>query len=211
MAEAPKVLYYGGTFDPVHLGHIEPVIALAESVGATELNYLPCYIPPHKAPARVTGEHRVNMLALALKQAQKHTQINLKIDKYELDKGGASYTVQTLRHLNRDCDSDTLGFVIGMDSLLSLTSWVEWQEILTLCQLYVMKRPGYELNTQALAPQVQAWLKKRIHVIDTPVRDVSSTHVRQQLMLNQTPSMHEMAAEVLAYIERHQLYRSPRL
>ena len=204
-------LYYGGTFDPVHWGHLTPVLALAESVKAKSLHFMPCYIPPHKEPARVTSQHRSSMLELALSEIKPTASMTLAIETYELNKGGASYTVDTLEHFKRLKPDSKLGLVIGMDSLLSFTTWFNWQQILDLCHLFVMQRPGYRFNSNELDARLKCRLDDNIHLVETPEVDVSSTHVRQLLLLGKTPTEDEVPRVVLEYIERCKLYRSPRL
>ena len=211
---SPRHLYYGGTFDPVHNGHLKPSIALAETLEAERLSFMPCFIPPHKEPARVTSHHRLQMLHLALEAEQANTRVKLDIEEFELNRQAPSYTVTTLEHFTErltTTESAGLGLVIGMDSLLSLTKWHRWQDILALSHIYVMARPGYVLIENELPAELEPYLQDRIKLVPTPELDISSTHIRHQLLTGQSVEADSLPESVLDYIEQHQLYRAPRL
>lgn len=202
---------FGGTFDPIHLGHIHSLAHAAEVLGLGQIRVLPCKLPPHKQAPGVTVEHRLAMASLAIAPFDF-----LILDDYELNAPEPSYTVNTLRHFKRP--NNQLYFFIGMDSLLSFHQWHEYQRILSLAHLVVLKRPGYALDAQQLLPELSKKLTTevkdlqksdagRILLLDNDQRDVSSTQIRRLLQTSDNWSQNlGLSEEVFAYIKQHKLY-----
>lgn len=137
-----KIGLFGGTFDPIHLGHTTPLIDAAKLLGLNEIFIMPAHIPPHKNHTFSSSEHRLNMVKLACDNCALFT-----LDTREINRKTPSYTVESLKELRAEITAiDQLYFFIGMDSLLNFTRWYCWQEILTLCHLVVMPRPNYCLS-----------------------------------------------------------------
>jgi len=204
----------GGTFDPIHLGHINPGKDLLDWLGLKELVLMPAAIPPHKAGTGATAEQRAAMVKLVCDREKV-----FHCDERELKRAAASYTVETLLEIKKQHPHQRIFFIIGMDSLFTFTRWHKWQEILTLCHLVVNTRPGYEIaampaETRQLLAKHQAMdvseLKQSLagRVILAPQShwDISSTQIRQAIKSN-SDCQHLLPAPVLAYIHKHQLYR----
>lgn len=198
------IVLFGGTFNPIHSGHIEPVLAAAQSVSADKLLYLPCHLPPHKAPPTVTSEHRLAMAELAVKDIQ--SPVKVEVSDYELRQKGTSYTRKTVEFFKDRYPEHKIYFLIGMDSLLNFNSWFKWQEIFSFCDLLVMQRPNYILKKlEEIAPELNSQFKEQIHITRVDEVNISSTELRQAISLNQTPAL--LPESVNHYIAKHGLYK----
>jgi nicotinate-nucleotide adenylyltransferase len=128
----------GGTFDPVHLGHLELADRSIACMGLDALLLLPSSIPPHKSrPHLTSGAHRVEMLRLAIEGRPR-----VGISTYELDRGGVCYTIETLRELSRGEAALTPVFILGTDSLSEIQTWRDYRDLLREFDLAVLDRPG---------------------------------------------------------------------
>ncbi len=184
----------GGTFDPVHFGHLRPAMDVQQALGIACVHLLPCRLPPHRAVPLATAEQRLELLRLAVAEEPA-----LEIDERELRRDGPSYMVDTLESLRAEQNDQPLCLVLGMDALLDLERWHRWQDILTLCHLVVMHRPGSPWPQQGiLAERVNsarvtdagALAKQPAGcVIGIPVTQmaVSSTQIRDLLAAGQSP------------------------
>ena len=126
----------GGTFDPVHNGHLRIALDVVEQLGCERLSLLPCADPPHGKTPLADAQQRSQLLELAVEGVTE-----LQVDKRELQRGGESYTVDTLRELREENPEAALCWVMGGDSFASLRSWSRWEEIFTLTHLVVCQRP----------------------------------------------------------------------
>lgn len=208
-----QIALLGGTFDPIHKGHTQPALSLAEELGWHRIHLQPCYAPPHRAAPEASDEQRLAMTRLA---AQEDTR--LYADDFELRQAQPTRTVHTLTHLQRAHPGACLNFIMGMDSFLNFTSWLNWQEILELAHLIVLPRPGYSL-TEA-NPQLQDLLCNRqrqrqddfasstgsIYLAETATYNVSATELRQQLR-DSDACPEYLSPLVFQYIRAQGLYR----
>ena len=126
----------GGTFDPVHFGHLRPALDVQQALEIRCIQLLPCRVPPHRDPPQGSPEQRLELLRLAVADEPA-----LAIDTRELVREGASYMVDTLESLRAEKGEESLCLALGMDALLGLESWNRWREIAKLCHLVVMQRP----------------------------------------------------------------------
>ena len=221
--------FYGGTFDPIHQGHLQLALYVQQSCHLDRLELIPCHQPPHRAHPGVSSTHRAEMVRLAI---APFAQLGLNL--LELEKNSPSYTIETLEILHRMHPNDQLLFVIGMDSLTQFHHWHRYQDILKLCHLVVCQRPGYQINsaeTRTLLAQHQLFsaleLTRQpaggILILQNPLFDISATAIRQSFQ-HSTPDCDAMnvlthqsnsalSAErlqipaVQAYILTHQLYQ----
>ena len=120
---------YGGTFDPVHFGHIWPVLEVREKTGICEVRYIPNSVPPHRGAPKADAVHRLNMLALALKNYPE-----LIVDDREFMQAGRSRMVPTLRSLRSEFNFRPLCLILGIDAFLQIEKWYFWNSILSLAQ-----------------------------------------------------------------------------
>lgn len=130
---------FGGTFDPVHVGHLRTAFELRAALGLEEVRFIPCGQPPHRAPAVAPGALRLRMLAAALAG-----EPGFVADDRELRRPGPSYMVDTLAELRADLPGRPLCLLLGMDAFLGLPAWHRWEEIPALAHLVVAHRPGWD-------------------------------------------------------------------
>ena len=209
-----RIGIFGGTFDPIHFGHIHTAKQTAQWLNLDKLLILPSHIPPHKNKTLATAQQRLAMVDLV---CQKDPTFIL--DKRELNKSSPSYTVETLQEIKNEYAQTQLFFIVGMDSLLTFKTWHKYQEILSLCHLVVNSRPNYHVDknntelTQLLAShQINHpnKLKKKsagcILLHDSKDWYISSTEIREKIKNNHNCS-ELLPVDVLSYINKEQLYR----
>lgn len=208
---------FGGTFDPIHYGHLHPAIALAEEVGLKQINLLPNQIPPHKPQPEATTNQRLDMLNLAIENIPLLSLDVREISPYKLMR--PSYTIDTLQGWRRENGNlEGLAFIMGQDSLLSLPTWNNWKTLLDYCHLLVCRRPGYAEKTDNL--ELQAWIDAHqttdsqnlhqfpngyIYFANTPLEDISATEIRQHIN-NQQSCNELLPPKVWRYIQEQKLY-----
>jgi len=132
---------FGGTFDPIHIGHLRTAIELRDSLGLDHIKLLPCHLPAHRDRPGATSEQRIAMLELAVEGLD-----TLVIDKREAERESPSYSVDTLASFRAELPNTKLLFCMGMDSFSSFTEWYRWEAILEIAHLVVVERPGSELS-----------------------------------------------------------------
>lgn len=209
------IALYGGTFDPIHYGHLRPVEALSGLIGLKEVIWLPNNIPPHRPQPEASSQQRLKMVRLALEPYSSFT-----VDTRELEKPTPSYTIETLRDFRKEIgDKQPLAFIIGQDSLLSINTWHQWEDLLEVCHLLVCARPGYQTHFDSV--QMQTWLTKhqthqqedihclpagKIFLADTPLYNISATDIRARHKAGL--DCHDLLPNsVEDYIRQQQLYK----
>jgi nicotinate-nucleotide adenylyltransferase len=150
---AAPVGIFGGTFDPVHFGHLRPALEVLEELELAEVRLIPCHVPPHRDEPQAHADHRLELLRIAVSQVP-----GLRVDERELDRPGPSYTVDTLIDLRQELPDTPLCLMIGMDSLLGLPAWHRWRELIELAHLVVLARPGYE---PSFSGELAEWIDGR--------------------------------------------------
>jgi len=184
----------GGTFDPVHFGHLRPAMDVQQALGIACVHLLPCRVPPHRPQPLASAEQRLAWLQLAVADEPA-----LEIDERELHREGPSYMVDTLETLRAEQGGSPVCLVLGMDALLGLEGWHRWQDILALCHLVVMQRPGNVWPQQG--PLAKRLKNARVTdagalrlqaagcVIGVPVTQlaISSTQIRDLLAAGKSP------------------------
>jgi nicotinate-nucleotide adenylyltransferase len=217
-----RVAIYGGTFDPVHNGHVEVARRVLKLFELDEIVFVPACVPPHKRNANITSPfHRFAMLALATEMDQ-----GLLVSTIELDAPDRPYAVDTVERMRAELGDQTeLFFLVGADSWLEIKTWREWRRLLTLCNFIVMTRPGYELTQEAIAGMPipvlnvmgrdcpkQDMMKMRnesphAYLTDAVQSDICAVRIRAAIKRNDFAGvMHMLPAQVAAYIEKHRLY-----
>jgi nicotinate-nucleotide adenylyltransferase len=216
MAEARKMLgVYGGTFDPVHFGHMRTALEVKESLGLSELRYLPCRSPPHRASPGANPQQRLLMLELALQDAG----LGFCIDTRELDREGPSYMVDTLTSLHEEHADQPICLILGLDAFATLPFWHRWQELFLLAHFAVVRRPDSpqpawdeKLGQIVRAGRVEAALDLhacafgRIIFLEVTQLAISATAIRQLIAEGKNPR-YLLPDAVLAMIQTQSLYR----
>jgi len=213
-----RIGIYGGTFDPVHNGHIEVAHGVQQLFELDQVIFVPACVPPHKRNAKITSAfHRFAMLALATGQDQ-----NLHISTLELDAPELPYAVETVERMKTD--SARLFFMIGADSWAEIPSWHEWRRLLQMCDLIVITRPGYEIDRTparaadlidlrnrdrgAVSEALEA-KQPRVFLTNVAMIDISATRIRASARANDGAALRAMVpAAVAEYIEKYDLYRN---
>ncbi|CAB3958598.1 nicotinate (nicotinamide) nucleotide adenylyltransferase [Achromobacter insolitus] len=188
----------GGSFDPVHLAHIALAQNALQSLGLAEVQLIPAANPWQRAALHATAEQRRDMLQLAIAG-----HAGLVVNPIEIERGGATYTIDTLRALPQDA---RYVWLLGTDQLANFCTWRNWQDIASLVDLAVATRPGTELSAPpALAAHLLSQGRKLQELPFTPM-PVSASEIRRRLAQGEsTDGM--LAAPVAAYIAAHHLYR----
>ncbi|HLA11629.1 MAG TPA: nicotinate-nucleotide adenylyltransferase [Pyrinomonadaceae bacterium] len=219
-----RIAIYGGTFDPVHYGHLAVAQSIIELFEISELLFVPARHAPHKIEREVSAAlHRYAMLVLATR-----TDARLLISTFELEAPHRGYTVDTLQYFRRRFgDRTELFFVMGADSWLELTTWREWQRLVQLAHQVVVTRPGYELKLDheagsgATVLDVRGWDNKqvaramertagpKVFVSDAAMVDIAATAVRDTARSGPRSVLETLVPpEVADYIAKYELYKN---
>jgi nicotinate-nucleotide adenylyltransferase len=199
------VLLFGGSFDPVHHGHLIISRAAAEVIAADRIVLIPSARPPHKPDVRLApGEHRLAMCRLAVAGDPL-----FEVSDWELAQPGPSYTLNTVRHFRAAVGANLpLYWLIGMDSLRELHTWYHVAELVEAGTLVTVGRPGHAAPpltelAERLAPGQIAHLRK--HIVETPLIEISATNIRTRVHAGQSVR-HLVPEAVREYIFDHRLY-----
>lgn len=204
---------FGGTFDPIHIGHLRMALELRQQLKLDEMRLLPCYLPPHRATPGASAEQRVAMLELALQDCAE-----LTIDPRELLREKPSYTYDTLCELRAELGEQiSLCLCMGMDSFLTLDQWHEWRQLIRLAHLVVVERPGYEIpevgavadllrRHRAEAEAIHEAPAGAVIIASPALLPVSATDIRAQISAGESPQF-LLPDPVLNYIRAQGLYR----
>lgn len=211
-----RIGVYGGSFDPVHLGHVLPVEETRVRLGLDRVLYVPAYQPPHKpASPSASAHHRFAMLAFALEPYP-----GLLLSDFEIARGGTTYTIETLRHLRAQQEDAEILLVLGSDSLAQIETWRSFREILAEFRLAVVGREGFDREGlfRTLPPDVAARFapegatpagaapEKTIFWSGNAPVTISSTWLRRAIPAGEDLSG-SLPASVAAYLRKHGLYR----
>ena len=207
------IAIFGGTFDPVHYGHLRAAAEVAEQLGVSDFRLLPAGQPPHRASTWAAARHRTAMLELALAP-----HADLSVDDREIVRAGPSYMVDTLASIRAEVGDLPVLLCVGQDAANQLDRWYQWERLLELAHLIVMTRPKTK-------PQYSDRLKAAFAGCETCATDqlmhspagkvcavevtrlaISSTHIREQLAGGRDPRF-LLPSTVLAYIRKHGLYQ----
>lgn len=198
---APRIGLLGGTFDPIHAGHLDLARTCFERLGLDELRVLTAHVPPHKPGTHAAGIHRHAMVALALAGDER-----LIADARELERPGPSYTVDTLGGFEAERPGAELYFLAGADSLRDLSSWREPRRILDKAVFVAVDRDGLSLE-DAAAGHAEQVATGRIRLIQHEPPPWSSTEIRAILGRGEEPPPEALDPAVARYIRKTGLYR----
>ena len=185
---------FGGTFDPVHYGHLRTAFELLQALRLAEVRFLPCGDPPHRGEPLADAALRFEMVRIATAE-----QPGFVMDDRELKRQGPSYSVDTLAELRREFPERSLCLILGMDAFLGLPGWHRWQELITLGHIIVAHRPGWMVpNTGALGELIRAHGSEcvddlheatagRIYVHAVTQLEIASTDIRALVAAGQDP------------------------
>ncbi|MDO3723061.1 nicotinate-nucleotide adenylyltransferase [Marinobacter sp. chi1] len=188
-------LVYGGTFDPVHHGHLRMALEVSDRLGGEQVHLMPCHIPPHRGGTGASSEQRLRLLELAV-----DGEPQLVVDDRELRRGGASYTADTLRQLRAERGQDTpLAIIVGTDAFAGFDRWREWRAIPELAHIIIVRRPGYQLDAHGEPARLLAERGVsapdalydrpcgRLLALDLPLLDISATDIRARIGDGRSP------------------------
>lgn len=205
---------FGGTFDPVHFGHIKTALGLLEHFDFEQVRFVPCQRSPFKQRVYADARHRRQMLNLVVSSNDK-----LIVDDRELRHLGPCYTIDTLKELREEAESyKPLVLIMGMDAYSDFCRWRDYREILLLCNIMLLQRPGYvlaergcekELYERHIASdimEISETLNGHIYLSDERKVDVSSTAIRQAVAAGRQPR-YLLPGSVWNYICEHNLYQ----
>jgi nicotinate-nucleotide adenylyltransferase len=199
-----RVGLFGGSFDPIHYGHIRPIQEARRALGLERVLYLPTAIPPHKPKRQFAPPHaRYAMVELALLP-----EPGLYASPHELTPERPAYTVETLEHFREVYPEAELVLLLGLDSFLDLPTWRRFADLPRLARLAVLARPGWELATTSLPPELARQLEGgRIDLLAQPPVAVSSTELRALFARGERPAPGLMPEAVVHYAQKYDLYR----
>ena len=217
-----RIAIYGGTFDPVHSGHIEVAKRVSQLFEIDELLFVPAQVAPHKLARPVTPAiHRYAMLVLATQEDPR-----LRVSTFELEAPDRRYTVDTLTHFKSEFGGSTdLFFVMGADSWCEIKTWREWERLLALVNHIVVTRPGYDISLDLVnspvrerivdlrgskpAPRVSnEAASEKVFLTDAVMMENSATEIRSALRENDWTQLGRLVPPPVAdYIRKYELYR----
>jgi nicotinate-nucleotide adenylyltransferase len=202
-ARARKIGILGGTFNPVHLGHLLTAQDALEQLGLERVIFIPSATPPHKVVDKLaTGRDRLRMIKLAIRGNDR-----FGVDDIEIKRGGKSYTVDTLTALRERNPRADLYFIIGADSLQELHLWREVARLVTLCTFVTVPRPGFKPEP-VIDPRLDAATRRRLrqHVLRGHACDIASRDIRARVSGGRS-IRYLVPDAVRFYIEKNRLYR----
>ena len=201
--------FFGGTFDPVHCGHLQMALAAKKHLKLDEVRLLPCHQPPHRAAPQLTSQQRLLLLNLAVQEVD-----GLSIDDRELRRDKLSWTVDTLKDCRKEFgDELSIILLMGVDAYNGLQQWYEWQQLPKLAHIGVLQRPEYTMPKVGILAN---WLERSsaanirrqpagtVIALEQPQLPWSATEIREQLALGVQPK--GLPESVFNYIVAHQLY-----
>ena len=195
-----RIGVYGGTFDPIHLGHLILAEACREACGLDRIWFMVAGAPPHKPGGRTAANHRLEMTRLAIAG-----QPAFEVSERETQRPGPHYSVETLEAIRHDQPGDELFFLIGGDSLIDLPQWRQPGRILGLAALVVANRAGFDPPPLVIAEDPDHPARPIQHVAIPPI-GVASSDIRRRLLEGRS-IRYQVPRAVEAYIAAHQLYR----
>ena len=178
-----KIAVMGGTFDPIHHGHLVAAEAVRQEFGVDRVLFIPTGQPPHRETNPMYNEHRYLMCVLATVNNQ-----DFEVSRMEIDREGTTYTIDTIKELHNVCKKDCkIYFITGADAVEEILTWKNPKELLELCEFVACTRPGYDkTGLQKKINELNDNFKARIHFLEIPALSISSTDIRNRLIAGKT-------------------------
>jgi nicotinate-nucleotide adenylyltransferase len=185
---------FGGTFDPVHYGHLRSAFEMLQALRFSEVRFIPCGDPPHRGVTFASAEDRFDLVRLAIEG-----QSGFVADDRELRRDGPSYTVDTLASLREEFPDRSLGLIVGMDAFLGLPGWHRWEEILDIAHIVIAHRPGWKAPDIGVlgdliaehgthrVDDLHGALQGRIHIHAVTQLEIASTEIRDLIAAGRDP------------------------
>lgn len=219
-----RVAFYGGSFDPVHRGHLAIAQALLVQFELDEFVFVPAFHAPHKQRKQPTSAYdRYAMLCLVTA-----AEPGIRVSKMEIEVPERPYSVETLTRLKAQMSGDEIFFVMGADSWMEITTWREWETVLTLTNHIVVTRPGVEIDIRHVTDEIRARIVdtrtseaftpmtagiprppdggQRIYITNAVSLNISATEIRHKIRSADASWRLDVPAEVANYIEKYQIY-----
>lgn len=198
---------FGGTFDPIHLGHTGAARQVVTITGLDELHVIPSSVPPHRGQPVASASQRLDMVRIALA-----SEARMVADSRELRRSGSSYTVDTVAEMRSEYPDSRFSIILGLDAALELDRWHRWRELLDMVDVLVMVRPGWSLPAKlpqwwdnATGESPPGVSTGKIHYVEITPMNVSATRIRDRLRAGEDVSEF-LHPEVLDYIRKNELY-----
>lgn len=203
----------GGTFDPIHNGHIRLALEAQEQLNLDQVRLIPVNIPPHRSNPIATTNQRIEMIELAIASETK-----LYLDKREIESATVSYSINTLKSLREQFTDDVLLLILGRDAFNKIDQWKDWQDLLDYGHIIVANRPNEISNN--ITGELQDWIEKyqtsnieliknnlhgNIYFIPIPMLDISSSMIRQNLIEKKSVEDY-LPEKINTYIKNNKLY-----
>ncbi len=214
MTSRKTIGLFGGTFDPIHVGHLRVALELKQRLHLDEMRLVPCHIPPHRYEPVASPEQRAAMVKLAISDCP-----HLQIDEIELANPEPSFSIHTLEVLREQLGSDvSLCLSMGMDSLINLSTWHRWRELLSFGHIIVAARPNSALpesgeiaefiqQHQGSGGDLHARPSGSIVIVESTLLPISATEIREMIPKAESPQF-LLVDSVLRYIKANNLYGS---
>jgi nicotinate-nucleotide adenylyltransferase len=207
----PPIGLLGGTFDPIHNGHLRVAIEIKQALGLQSIRLIPCHRPPHREQPQASAEHRINMITRAIEHCP-----DLILDTREIQRDTPSYTVDTLRELRQELgNTQPLCLIMGKEVFNDLPTWHEPHALLQLAHIIVADRPTAITPSSQLTPFLAHQTDQHFEITHKPCGhvyfqhitklEISASQIRQLLKTQQSPQF-LLPDSVLAYIMQHHLY-----
>ena len=197
LEQARRIGVMGGTFDPIHHGHLVAASEVADRFNLDEVIFVPTGQPWQKAGKTISpAEDRYLMTVIATASNPRFS-----VSRVDIDRDGPTYTIDTLRDLREQFPDEELYFITGADALASIMSWHDWEEMFQLAEFVGVTRPGYELREDMLPADIQ----KRVHLVEIPAMAISSTDCRARAAEGR-PVWYLVPDGVVQYIAKNALY-----
>ncbi len=213
-----RIAFYGGSFDPVHLGHLTIARELIRHFSLDEFVFIPAFHAPHKLERKPTSAfHRFAMLCVATNDDPR-----IKVSTIEIELPEKPFTVETLPRLKAAFQNTEIFFVMGADSWQDILTWREWEKVLLMTNHIVVSRPGYDIDFSHVTDEIRSRIvdlrgldsgfssaetEQRIYITNAVNIQVSATEIRRKIQESTPGWRDELSDAVAKYIEKYQIYR----